>query len=232
MTPLVTIAMTARNADRWLEDAIKSVLLSSMPDFELLFYLDGAGELDRSAQIMADWCYRDKRCRMIGFRHIGRAAALKTALEAGVGRYLCWVDADDILMPKALETCLARMRSDESEICFTGMSRIAPGGHEIERVMPAPPRPGLPSVCTHFCLIDSSLYNFTGGVDIKYECAMDLDLQLRCALAASKTSVVREALYCYRQHSESISRRQRYKQRECARLAIESALKQIGQVNE
>lgn len=219
--PLVSIATTAYNEQRWLGDCIKSVLSSTMPDFELLLYNDGS--TDNTAQIMSDWALRDRRIRLLGSGRLGRANALRTALGASVGRFVGWVDADDLLHPSALEKCVAKLRAENSELVYTGMTKIAPLGHDIQTVLPGSSRPGLPLTNTHFCLIDKDLYDYVGGVDPEFACAMDLDLQLRCGMATPVISVVKEPLYFYRQHANSISRRMRQEQRGFATSALNSA---------
>src|SRR5579883_2751089 len=100
MSPLISIVITAYNRERYLGQAIESVLQQTFADFELLVWDDGSR--DRSVEIAEHYARQDRRVRVMAAAHQGRVAALKAAIAHTTGPYLGWVDSDDWLAPTVL----------------------------------------------------------------------------------------------------------------------------------
>lgn len=99
--PRVTVAMPVYNDGSYIREAIDSILAQTFKDFELLIVNDGS--TDDSAAIIAS--YNDKRIRVLQHKkNCGRPYARNTALDAAEGKYLAWMDSDDIALPKRLQT--------------------------------------------------------------------------------------------------------------------------------
>ena len=99
-TPEITVAMPAYNAASHLLEAIESILAQSFEDFELLVVDDGSTD---NTLALAQSC-ADKRVRVERLpANKGRATARNMAMGRARGRYLAWMDADDIAMPHRLE---------------------------------------------------------------------------------------------------------------------------------
>ncbi len=98
-TPSVTVLMPVHNGERFLSDAVASVLRQTYDDFELLIVDDAS--TDSSARI-AD-SFNDPRVRLItGQGRLRFAGALNLGLELARGRYVARMDADDICRPERL----------------------------------------------------------------------------------------------------------------------------------
>lgn len=98
--PEITVAMPAYNAAIHLREAMNSILAQSFEDFELLVVDDGSTDNTRALALSID----DKRIRVERLpANKGRATARNMALGRARGRYLAWMDADDIAMPHRLE---------------------------------------------------------------------------------------------------------------------------------
>lgn len=96
--PAVTVAMSMRNASRFLRECIDSVLSQSFTDFEFLIVDDGS--TDDSVRIVRS--YSDPRIRLICRPH-DFIASLNTLLDEARGRYIARMDADDIMLPHRLQ---------------------------------------------------------------------------------------------------------------------------------
>lgn len=97
--PKVTVAIPAYNRERYLADAIESVLAQTFTDFELLIVDDGSS--DRSVEIARS--YRDPRVRIVRHdRNKGVAAARNTAVAEAAGAYFAFLDSDDVAYPDRL----------------------------------------------------------------------------------------------------------------------------------
>ena len=98
--PEITVAMPAYNAAAHLQEAMDSILAQSFEDFELLVVDDGSTDNTLALAQSID----DKRVRVERLpANKGRATARNMALGRARGRYLAWMDADDIATPHRLE---------------------------------------------------------------------------------------------------------------------------------
>src|SRR6476469_1888801 len=105
MAATISIVITTYNRERYLGDAIASVLSQTRGDFELLVWDDGS--TDDSLAIANSYAKRDRRVRVVAAEHQGRVGALKAAIAQTTGKYLGWVDSDDLLAPAALKETAA-----------------------------------------------------------------------------------------------------------------------------
>lgn len=97
--------MTVYNRERYVGAAIESVLNQTRSDFELLVWDDGS--TDRSLDIARYYQQHEARVQVVAAPHLGRSLSLPAAHAAVTGRYLGWVDSDDLLAPTALEETAA-----------------------------------------------------------------------------------------------------------------------------
>lgn len=104
--PLVSVMMPAYNAEKYVAQAIESVLAQSCPDWQLVIVDDGS--TDRTGAIAAQ--FRDARITLVRQANGGEAAARNTALGHARGKYLAFLDADDLYLPEHLDACLAFLR--------------------------------------------------------------------------------------------------------------------------
>ena len=106
MQPTISIGLPVFNGERYLAEAIESILAQSFEDFELIVS-DNASD-DRTAEISRGYAAGDRRVRVI--RHdvnIGGAANFNSVFHAARGRYFKWVAHDDVLHPDNLARTLA-----------------------------------------------------------------------------------------------------------------------------
>jgi len=97
--PKVTVLMPAYNAERYIADAIRSVLEQTFTDFELLVVDDGS--TDSTSQIISS--FQDHRVVLISQQNKGVSAALNLGLSLARAPYVARFDADDICYPDRLK---------------------------------------------------------------------------------------------------------------------------------
>jgi len=102
MTPLVSIIIPCYNQARYLPLAIRSVLVQSRPDWEIVLVNDGS--TDDTATVAAQ--FTDTRIHYIYQTNQGLSAARNTGIRATQGRYLAFLDSDDEWEPEFLEKCV------------------------------------------------------------------------------------------------------------------------------
>lgn len=102
--PKVSVVIPVYNRERYLADAIDSVLAQTFADFELLIVDDGS--TDRGVEIAQ--AYRDPRVRIVGHEaNRGVAAARNTGVTQARGTYLAFLDSDDVAYSDRLQRQVA-----------------------------------------------------------------------------------------------------------------------------
>ena len=99
--PLVSVVISCFNAERWLNEAVNSVLTQTFSDFELILVDDGS--TDNTWDSIEIFRANDRR--VVGLRkaNTGLTASLNTALGLARGKWIARMDADDICEPTRLE---------------------------------------------------------------------------------------------------------------------------------
>lgn len=91
--PKVSVVMPVYNAEKYLNEAIESILNQSFSDFELIFVNDGSS--DRTLKIINS--YKDKRIKVLdNKKNLGLVPSLNKGLIKARGEYIARCDGDDI----------------------------------------------------------------------------------------------------------------------------------------
>jgi glycosyltransferase involved in cell wall biosynthesis len=122
LNPLVSVLMTAYNREKYIAEAIESVLASSHKNFELIIVDDCSS--DKTVAIAKSYEETDSRIRVYtNKKNLGDYLNRNKAASYANGKYLKYVDSDDILYPHCLEVMTACMEKFP-EAAF-GLSSIA-----------------------------------------------------------------------------------------------------------
>jgi glycosyltransferase involved in cell wall biosynthesis len=109
-SPLVSVLMTVFNRERYLGAAVDSVLAQTMQDFELIIVDDVSS--DGSAEMARQYAGRESRVRFFrNERNLGDYPNRMRAAEQATGRYLKYVDSDDLIYPHSLEIMVRAMQA-------------------------------------------------------------------------------------------------------------------------
>lgn len=123
--PPVSVIIPAYNSERYIGEAIASVLGQTHEDFEVIVVDDGStdGTRDRALAV------RDDRIRVISTVNQGVAAARKTGLDAAAGEIITYLDADDRWRPEKLATEVELLRAEpEVGVTFANFVRFTDEG--------------------------------------------------------------------------------------------------------
>jgi glycosyltransferase involved in cell wall biosynthesis len=108
--PLVSVLMPTYNAERYLSQAIRSILSQTFTDFEFIVVDDGSA--DQTPTILKIFQSQDTRFEIHYFeKNSGIAAALNKGLSIAQGKYIARMDADDISLPERFSKQVAFMES-------------------------------------------------------------------------------------------------------------------------
>lgn len=107
-TPLVSVLMTTYNREKYITQAIESVLASTYKNFELIIVDDQSK--DKSLAIARDFASGDQRVKSIlNEKNLGDYPNRNKAASLAKGKYLKYVDADDLIYPTGLEVLVNGM---------------------------------------------------------------------------------------------------------------------------
>ena len=98
-SPLVSTVIPAYNAGRFINETIESALRQTLGDFEIVVIDDGSTD-DTTARVRS---FGDRRLRLIERPHRGAPAALNAAIGAARGKYIGFLDHDDLWAPEKLD---------------------------------------------------------------------------------------------------------------------------------
>ena len=99
--PQVSIVMPVYNAERYVTEAVESVLSQTFSDFEFLVFDDGS--TDRSLMIVEQYAARDQRLRVFAKQHKGYAPWLNEGIRIARGDFIARMDADDVSLNQRLK---------------------------------------------------------------------------------------------------------------------------------
>ena len=132
--PKVTVLMSVYNGERYLKEAIDSILTQTFTDFEFLIIDDAS--TDKTPDILRS--YSDPRIRIVtNQENIGLTKSLNKGLELAKGEYVARMDADDISLPDRFMEEVNYLDSNlDVAVVGTGRENVDSEGNSLEVVFP------------------------------------------------------------------------------------------------
>jgi len=214
--PIVSIVMPTFDRMEFLPATVESVLLQTMPDWELIIADDGS-----APQTLAylENLTRDHRVRLLRLRRSGNPSVARNAgIAVARAALLAFLDSDDLWTSNKLERQIDVLGvNPQCGWCYTAFEMIDAQGAVLpsERNRPWTPHSGrifsqtlrtVASIRPSSVLARASLVREAGAFDEAIDCSEDYDLWMRLALR-SPVCVVDEPLICVRRHSSNPKRR-------------------------
>lgn len=208
--PEITVLMPVYNGERYLREAIESILNQTFKDFEFLIINDCSN--DDSREIILS--YKDKRIRLIDNQvNMGQTKSLNKGLKIARGRYIARMDQDDISLPNRLEEQANFLRSNPEIIAVGSLGKyIDKGGRAIDVWKPScDPREinllmlfynqiGHSSV-----MMDREAVLHIGGYNEWYQCSQDYELWSEMVRRKYKITNIPKFLFKARIHNHQAS---------------------------
>lgn len=97
----VSVIIPCFNQAKFLPEAIDSVLAQTLDNLECIIVNDGSP--DNTRDVIAKYLLRDSRVRYLEQINLGVSAARNYGIQESVGRYIQFLDADDVIMPEKLK---------------------------------------------------------------------------------------------------------------------------------
>lgn len=233
-TPLISVLMPVYNAERYVAQAVDSILAQTCSDFEFLMIDDGS--TDQSRAILQKYAIVDPRIRLISRANTGYAVALNEMLNLAHGEYVARMDADDIALPDRFKLQVEFLRQNPDCVCVGGAFnlideqgrllthlQVPVADTEIQKAALA----GHGSICHPTVMMPRAVLLEMGGYNVEMQPAEDLDLWLRLG-EVGKLANLPESVLNYRLHSKSVSEQQGAYQRQKALAACQQAWRRRG----
>ena len=212
MKPIISVVMPVYNSDKYLGEAIRSVLNQTYTDFEFLIINDGS--TDGSLNIIKKYQDIDERIILIDRENKGIISSLNEGIGKSKGRYIARMDADDINLPTRFEKQIRLMEKDNLDACGCHCFLINELGSYVDTTifpLKADNFLNYLSITTPFChpsvLIKKSFMtnnNIRYG-DSEFKTAEDYALWIRFFEKKATLGNVDEFLFKYREYEQSLS---------------------------
>ena len=184
--PWVSVIIPTYNRRDLLREAIRSVLEQSFRDFELIVVDDGSEDgtremIQREFPGLLTYIYQENQ---------GVSRARNRGIETSRGKYIAFLDSDDLWLKKKLERQVQFMQQNpEAMICYTDEIWIRRGVRVNPKKKHAKHSGWIYPQCLPLCIISPSsvlmrreLLEEVGGFDPEFPVCEDYDLWLRVAL--------------------------------------------------
>lgn len=116
---LVTVIVPVYNVDCYLDKCISSIVQQTYKNLEIIVVDDGS--TDKSPEICDRWSQRDRRIHVMHKVNGGLSDARNAGLAVSTGEYISFVDSDDWIKPKFIETLMISLQAEKADIAECGV---------------------------------------------------------------------------------------------------------------
>ena len=208
MSELVSIITPTYNAEKFIIETLKSVQNQTYQNWEMILVDDAS--TDETVKIISDFAEKDSRIKLFKLeKNSGNGFARNIALEKAVGKYIAYLDADDLWFPNKLEKQIAFLKENNSHFTFSFYDCIDEEGNSLKRRVEAP---------TNLTYDELFFCNYVGNLTAIYDAdyfgkivieatqkRQDWRLWLTILKQIQVTKPVPESLAFYRIRKDSIS---------------------------
>ena len=205
--PTVSVIIPAYNCDRYIVQAVESILQQEGCAYEIVIIDDGS--TDSTEGVLEP--YRD-RLRYIKQENQGVAAARNHGIAIAKADFVAFLDADDYFLPdKLARQAEILLKRPDLGIVHSGWQRVDSEGNKLLDVRPWEQIPELDlenwlrwkPVLPSAMMFRREWLQYVNGFDPRFPPAEDTNLVLKLTLKGCKTAWLREITVCYRQHESS-----------------------------
>lgn len=232
--PTVSVVMAVYNTEKYLAQAVESILNQTFGNFEFIIIDDGS--TDGSLKILEAYAAKDKRICLISRENQGISRTRNELLAKAKGEFLAVMDSDDIALPERLARQVEFLEHNR-DVVGVGCARevidekgrlliCAEEPEDNDRIQQSM-LAGFCSICNPSAMIRRSSLIEVGGYDEALAPSEDLDLWLRLG-EVGKLANLKDKLLKYRIHNKSASEQSQTLQRTNAQIACERAWQRRG----
>jgi glycosyltransferase involved in cell wall biosynthesis len=232
--PIVSVVMIVCNVERFVAEAIDSILKQTFREFE--FLIVDFGSTDKSKAITSTFAAKDNRIKLHEIPNCGLAEARNAACFLAHGRYIAIIDADDISLPDRLKWQVEFMEK-HPEVGLLGGARewVDSKGRSLFTIGDQPeenairPAHGFRWAFSHTTfMIRSEAFALVGGYRAAFLQAEDYDLVLRISEHFQCTNL-KQVVAKFRVHTDQVSIAKHRQQTLCTLAAeVSMSARRVG----
>jgi teichuronic acid biosynthesis glycosyltransferase TuaG len=218
----VSVIMPAYNAEIFISESIESVIKQTFIDWELIIIDDGS--TDKTAEVVSNYVNLDNRIKLYYQDNAGQGKARNHGIAKSEGKFIAFLDADDLMLPHKLDTQLRDIELYKVDLVFSDayiFEKLPINGNEysfnvkdlfynglsgLQTFLIMNRIPMLTVLVKKECIL--SVGGFSESKDIQK--AEDYHLWLKLLLADFIFFGSNKVLSAYRQHSLSVSDSDRF----------------------
>lgn len=213
-SPLVSVIIPVYNAEKYIEETIRSVLKQTLQDLEIIALSDGSK--DGSADIIQRLQKEDSRIHFIAKKNTGVSDTRNTGIRQAKGKYLAFLDADDVWNPDNLEKKINKLNVTGKRWVFSDHDFIDENGRLLsspekslteadilDRLLLWEKGDVVPGPCSNI-VAEKKLFEEGVQFDVHLSSPADRDISIQLA-ATGTPAIVHERTWKYRIHSQSMS---------------------------
>ena len=200
--PLVSVIIPSYNSVITLEKTLESVFAQSYENIEVMLVDDGS--TDGSVMLARDIASRESRLRLVTQRNKGPGPARNHGLQQSHGKYIAFLDADDLWDSECLIKLVNAVEVSGADIVYCGWQNLGVAVGKGEPFIP-PDYENVDKYETflrgcrwpiHAALTRKSAIDDVGGFDEQWTSCMDYDLWLRMATTQDRASTGGAGVLC------------------------------------
>ena len=213
--PKVSVIIPCYNAEKYLDQCLRSVLNQTLQDIEILCVDDGS--TDNTLAMLNQYAAADSRLRVLRQQNKFAGVARNTGMDAASGEYFAFLDADDFYEPDGLEKAYAIAKENDVQMLKLSSSLLDDRTGEIttnahyshqrfiqkNRIVSFPDAPRNLLNCADVAwngLYKASFIREKGLRFNDFRCVNDRSFYISCLVNADRIMVADEYLTCYRRN--------------------------------
>ncbi|MFD1603231.1 glycosyltransferase family 2 protein [Flavobacterium artemisiae] len=137
MNDLVSILTPTYNAEKFIQATIESALNQTYQNWEMILVDDAS--TDKTVAVIEQYAQKDNRIKLFKLlENRGNGFARNAALEKAAGKYIAYLDADDLWFPEKLEKQIQFLKANNLHFTFSFYDSIDEEGNDLNRRVESP----------------------------------------------------------------------------------------------
>lgn len=202
----VSIVLPVYNGEKYISQAIDSVLGQTWQNWELIIVNDCSS--DSTMTICEDYAARDSRIRIISNpQNLKLPATLNAGFDAASGDYYTWISHDNMFKPEAIETLVSALdQNPDAAMVYSNFTNIDADGNIIKDTELKEPEHLVTGNVFGFCFMyTAEIAEKVGKYDTNLFLAEDYDYWMR-VYRYGRITHIPKSLYLGRRHAESLTK--------------------------